>query len=281
MELYVKETLEAYHLNPAISASKIKAALRSPAHYMAATLAPPESNSTPAKRLGTLIHSAMLEPKRFIETFIVAPKCDRRTVAGKAEYSAFEEKLAANPSLISITDDQCDVVCGIARAMVDHPLVSSLLRDGMAEHSFYFTDPGTGLPCKVRPDYFRDDGIVVDVKSTLDGGYRAFQRQMDGLEYPLQAAFQMHGLQTVFGKPMREYIWLAAEKTEPYSPALYRADEAVLDFGTQEFRKGLQIIKQCRERETWPGYQFDLDVGKFRIQDMTLPPWRFTADMVL
>ena len=77
---------EQYHADTsAISASGLKLFMRSPAHYYAAYLDPNrvERQPTPAMRLGTATHCAILEPTRFNAEYAVIPESiDRRTKEG-------------------------------------------------------------------------------------------------------------------------------------------------------------------------------------------------------
>ena len=75
-------TNEDYHADTsAISASGLKLFMRSPAHYYATYLDPNriERSPTPAMRVGTATHCAILEPERFSAEYIALPEgLDRR-----------------------------------------------------------------------------------------------------------------------------------------------------------------------------------------------------------
>ena len=127
MDKFVKETMQEYLRHPAVSASRIKEVLRSPAHYQASLAAEPDSNETPAKRMGTLIHSAVLEPRRFLDNFMIAPDVDRRTKDGKAQWEEFQVALAVKEGSIGLKQSEADVVVGVAKSMLAHPLAANLL----------------------------------------------------------------------------------------------------------------------------------------------------------
>jgi len=222
------------------------------------------------------VHTAILEPRRFLDNFIVAPKVDRRTTEGKMTWAAFQEEAAGR---IVCTDEEAEVVAGVANAMLAHPLASTLLQGGIAEHSLYWVDEETGLECKTRPDYINEDQLI-DAKTSMDASYRKFRSQIDNYEYFIQAAFQCEGFRAAFKKPVADYIWLAAETDDPYAIALYRADEGLLDLGDQEIRKGLRIIKRCKDADHWPSYQYDEEKDRFAVQDMGLAPWRLSNDAI-
>ena len=67
---------EQYHAHPALSASGLKLLQKSPLHYWAEYLDPnrPERVATNAQRIGTMVHTATLEPHLFDEQFTVLPE---------------------------------------------------------------------------------------------------------------------------------------------------------------------------------------------------------------
>src|SRR5690349_7675909 len=83
---------DAYHDHPAVGSSHLKSIARSPAHYWSEWLDPsrPPRTDTPAKWLGKAVHAAILEPERFKSDYVVGPRFDRRTKAGKEAAAAFE-----------------------------------------------------------------------------------------------------------------------------------------------------------------------------------------------
>lgn len=265
----IKETNEEYHRHPAVSASTLKPMLDTPAHYLAALTT--ERKETPALRLGTLIHKAILEPRAFLDNFVIAPKVDRRTSVGKATWAAFQEGVL--PSQIVVTEDEADAVTGAANAILNHPLASVLLQGGISERSFYFKDPKTGLDCKCRPDFFRDDLMIVDVKSCDDASKWRFEKQVMELHYDLQAAFYVHGMEQVFGKRCK-FVWLAVEKKAPFGINLVTATEYVIESGQAKFEHCLELVKRCREMDFWPSYNFNFETGKYFVSEMFLPDWR-------
>ena len=76
-----------YHATPAISAHGLNNIRKCPAYFRHCRDNPPDP--TPAMRIGTLTHLAVIEPDRFATEVMVAPNVDRRTSAGKAEWAQF------------------------------------------------------------------------------------------------------------------------------------------------------------------------------------------------
>ena len=86
---------EAYHQGPGISRSALLEFKKSPYHYWYKYKNPdyiPES-PTPAQILGHALHTAILEPEKVEEQFVVLPKVDKRTKAGAEQWKQLQEKM--------------------------------------------------------------------------------------------------------------------------------------------------------------------------------------------
>jgi hypothetical protein len=176
---------DRYHQGPEVSASFLRTLIRhSPAHARAEQQDP--RPDTPALRFGSAVHACILEPGAFWNRYAVAPKADRRTREGKATWEAFT---ADHPGAEILTESEGELLDAIAATVEAHPLAPLLLRGGEVEVSGYWSDPETGVSCRCRPDYLRTiEGLMVDLKTTLDGSPIAFQRAIHGLGYHVQAS---------------------------------------------------------------------------------------------
>jgi hypothetical protein len=139
----------AYHAHPAVSKSHLDLIARSPLHYWARYLDPnriaPEPS--PQMRLGTALHTHVLELSRWDEEIAVAPAMDRRTKAGKEAWQAFQDDAAGKTV---ITADDAEQVMAMGRAVMRHPAAAMLLGlPGKAETTHMWTDAATGLRMQV------------------------------------------------------------------------------------------------------------------------------------
>lgn len=237
-----------YHASEGISKSDLDLLHRSPAHYKYRKANPREQ--TPAMLLGSVTHKMLLEPADFSREFAVMPECDRRTKEGKAVWKAFTDELEANTIVIS--RDVFETAAAMTNAVKSHAFASRLLRGGRSEQSFFWDE--NGIPCKCRPDYLRDDGIVIDVKSTLNASPEEFPRSAYNFRYHVQAWWYLHGLQRLC-VPAREFVFIAVEKEPPFAVCVYVADDTVLKLGEQEAQKDLETYRWCMEHDNWYGYE--------------------------
>lgn len=250
-----------YHAAHGISKSDLDLLHRSPAHYKYAKENPREQ--TISMLLGSVTHKLLLEPEDFAKEYAVMPECDRRTKEGKAVWKAFTDEVGKDTEIIT------QEIAGKAAAMVQsvrsHEIASRLLRGGKAEQSFFWEDGGTR--CKCRPDYLRDDGLVIDFKTTQNASPEDFPRTAYNLRYHVQAWWYLHGLRTL-GIPAREFVFIAVENTPPYAVCVFVADDAVLKLGEQEARQDLETYRWCASHNNWYGYERTPET-----HSLMLPEW--------
>lgn len=271
---------DQYHSHSAVGHSGLVRIMRSPAHYQQYVSNPP--SPTPAMEFGTAAHTAILEPDRFGQTYVVAPKFDRRTKEGKAQAEAWE---AANTGKTALTADQMDAIQKMVANIKAHNGAAGLLANGLAEMSGFWIDQETGIECKCRPDFLSMGGSpfdgnidriagIVDVKTCTDASADGFARSIATLGYDVQAAFYQDGLKALTGRTIPFYF-VAVEKDAPYAVACYKASDEVIEIGRAKYRAALQLLKWCRDNDQWPGYQ-----PNGEIEEINLPRWaaNFDAD---
>jgi hypothetical protein len=257
----------AYHAHPAVSKSHLDLIARSPLHYWARYLDPnrvaPEPS--PQMRLGTALHTHVLELSRWDEEIAVAPQCDRRTKAGKDAFAAFE---ASSSGKTIITADDAAQVMAMGRAVLRHPAAAMLLGlPGKAETTHMWTDASTGLECKCRPDWLMDDGsIMVDLKTTKDASPRGFKQSIANFSYQKQAAWYLHGLEQATGRRPDQFIFICVESTAPYAVAVYAADAEMIERGHDQAMRDLAKLAVCKAADHWPSYSD-------QIETISLPGW--------
>jgi hypothetical protein len=256
-----------YHAHPAVSKSHLDLIARSPLHYWARYVDPARviPEPTPQMRLGTALHTHVLELSRWDAEIAVAPNCDRRTKAGKEAFAAFEADSAGKTV---ITADDAEVVMAMGRSIMRHPGAAMLLgMAGKAETTHMWTDATYGLECKCRPDWLTDDGsIVVDLKTTRDASPRGFRQSITSFRYHVQAGWYLHGVEQSTGKRPDQFIFICVETTAPYAVAVYAADAEMIERGYQQAMDDLGKLAVCKAADNWPSYSD-------QIEPISLPAW--------
>lgn len=169
-------------------------------------------------------------------------------------------------------------------AMVDavrqHPIAGPLFAPGtgVAERSMYWTDPATGVRCRIRPDWLRhreENGrlIVVDLKTARAVDPDALQRAVYEHGYHAQAAFYLAGVKAhgLHGDQEPAFIFAFQSKTAPYLIHLVELDFPALALGAARNERALQIYADCERTGIWPGFND-------RITYLPLPPYAEKRD---
>ncbi len=209
-----------------------------------------ESEETDSMALGTATHTYILEGDTvFNEQFAVAPKCDKRTTVGKNAWADF---LAENVGKIPITEKDFNSIYAMANAIAAHPEASQLFSQGIAEQSILWTDPATGIRCKCRPDWLRDNGIMVDLKTTQNATLYPAKASIRKYGYDIQDAFYLRGAAAV-GRPCSMFIFVFVETTHPYAVGIYYLDGPTRRIADLKIDDGLRTYLQCQNTGIWPG----------------------------
>lgn len=201
-------------------------------------------------RMGTLVHTAILEPDD-LGNLIVAPIVDRRTTSGKADWAAF---LIEAEGREIVEAEELDKLHAIRDAVWAHPAASKLLamlRE--VETSIFWTDPETGVECRSRPDGIMTNNVIVDVKTTKDARQDEFAKSVANYRYHVQSAFYSDGFAAIYGEPPKRFAFIAVETEPPHLCAVYVASEAMTLRGRADYRDDLATYKRCLETDTWPG----------------------------
>lgn len=263
---------DEYHACPEFSSSQLKDILRSSAHFHSNNILKENERET-KKHLdfGTLAHTLFLEPEQFENEFVIGPKFDRRTKAGKEEAAAWE---AANQGKIIIDEDMLQGAKRIAnnlRGLSSYQLMQD--HYGMAEASIFFTDPVYGLNLRIRPDYhivpceaFKN-GLLFDVKTTTDARPFKFMRSCADFGYDISAAMYREGFQQHYGTAEKpEFIFLVAESSAPFNVKHYRASDLFLSIGERRYNKAKELLAESLLIDKWNGYSTELE-------DISLPQY--------
>lgn len=247
-----------YHAHAALSSTGLKYLAQSPAHYKAYRDNPPEQTS--ALLIGSAVHAAFLE-NGLGKLVLKAPGSTRST-------NLYKDFVKANSGVICLLEDEYEDVQRITEALSDHPLVTELMKNGKPEVSAFWTCPETGIQGKCRPDFLRDDGLVIDLKTTQDASADAFRGAIGSYKYHWQTAWYLDGLSQVLNKGFENFVHIAVEKTTPYGIGVYVLDNGSID-------KAREDIKILKERYADALHTGEWKTYKPEIQNVSIPNWLF------
>lgn len=274
MDLGLHQGLDysTYYSLDAVNKSVLEHFGRSAAHAYHYMLEPRED--TDALLIGHATHAAILEPDLFESDYIAAPKVDRRTKKGKAEWSAFVDRAGGR---IHLRREQYELCMKMRDSVWANPTAAEILRGARAKEVVaLWRDEETELLCKSRMDalsVWMGWTCVVDVKTCQNAGVRAFERQVANYGFHQQDAWYLDGLDALQPAP-RRFLFLAVEKDPPHCSAVYELDEYSREQGRAENREHLLAYKRAVESGQWPGYPAG-------VRGIALPPWARRPEEVM
>lgn len=240
-----------------LSSTDIRRILRSPAHYKNPTI-----QDSPALAFGSLVHEFVLLPDVAEARYRPKANVDGRTKEGKAVRD-WEASLAAQQGVKFIAEADYNAATSIATSVRTHMGATSLFTSGVAETAGIISD-FLGVNCRIKPDY-RTDNHIVDLKTCVDARPDPFVRSVINFSYQVQAALYVDVAEAIDGKK-RDFYWVAVEKDAPYAVAVYKASDEMLEHGRQQYRKGIELYKECAALDLWPAYSQ-------QVQTLELPGW--------
>ena len=262
------------------NASLLKLALsKTPAHAYREYLDPDRVRSpeTPAMRLGTLVHEALLEPLAF-ESHLVTDK------GATTKSYALELAQAEAVGKRLVQEKERDQAAGIALSVRSHPVIGRRFpAEGhpLNELSLCWTDDG--VKCRARLDAVRWIGgtiWIADLKTTADANPEEFGKSALNFNYLLQAAFYADGVRAcaesigslldlpegVAEDAPIAFEFVAVEKSRPYPVARYAVTDDQIELGRKMYRRAISIVESARQVDHWLGY----DNAAIPLE---LPPW--------
>ena len=244
---FVKDTFAEYlSKKDHIAASDIKTFLHSPRKYFYQKYEQQEKADQRHFSIGSGLHELILEPELFETNYLVCPKVDGRTKDGKEKLAQFEIEAQGKTILF---ENEMEMIKQMAQNALNNHTLIALMKESYRELSCYTSDPATGLKVRMRPDIMSStQSTIVDLKSCVDSSPKKFKSDCYVYGYSISAAYYLDFI----GR--ENYVFAAAEKTAPYQLALYVMNDEMMDYGREQYRMGLDLIKFCQEHNYWPSY---------------------------
>lgn len=249
---------ESYHKAAGVSKSQLDQFAKSPAHYLASLTTP--RKETEAMRIGTLFHTLVLEPEK--ANFVVGPNINKNT----KEWKAFKAEAEAAGQIVIDEGDNA-MLQGMVASIKTHPAASALLSGpGIAEGSCWWYDERSGELCRCRPDFYREDGILVDLKTTEDASMAGFTKSVANFRYAVQAAMYADGVETSTGMPIKAFAFIAVEKQPPFAAQCFQLDFQATEVGRVTYQNLLLDLADCKINGKFPAYSD-------KVETISLPNW--------
>lgn len=221
------------------------------AYYVERSAAEPSDKSP--YRKGTALHSAILEPDLFAAMVRKWPHGLLSADGGirSKEAKDYRDSMAS-AGMILLKDAEYDAVQCMA-ASVQKVCGTWLNGDAKKEHTIYWTDTDSGLPCKLRLDWWMElpeSNIVIDLKTSADASPEGFRSSVKRFRYWFQDDHYSSGVTGQNGKPT-EFYFAVVDVDFPHTTALYRIDEETKRHASEKRRRTLAEIAQCHVSGDW------------------------------
>jgi len=229
---------------------------RTPAHFKAYIDGLFKTETTPAMRLGQMIHRAILEPDA-LEVSVKPEGLNLSTKEGR-EWKAAQIKTV-------ITQDEYATITGMRDSVHAHPAVKRVLDDARTEVSL-FASGEDGVLRKARIDALPEGGnVIVDIKSCQSADADMMAKSVASYRYDVQAAYYLD-ICALLGLDKSEFLFVCVEKQPPYAVAVYALDQQAIEWGRKQYQRDLALVKHCMAEDHWPSFTQD-------ITTLALPAW--------
>lgn len=248
-----------YFAHPALSHSDAKLLLDSPARYRWV-----KDNPRPYKpefEFGHVVHELVLGVGGGI---VIVDAADWRTASARAERDA-----ALTAGRAAILAAEYDEAAACADAVRRHPIAARLLDHlDHAEQACIWQDGDVDRKAKL-------DGVCgrfgIDLKTTFDASTDTFGRTAGKYAYFSQDAWYRDALRACHGIDDPAFLFIAVEKHPPYLVNVIALDPYDVELGARRNRRAIDLYRQCRDTDTWPGYGDGINQAQ-------LPRWAETAE---
>ncbi|MCZ4366651.1 PD-(D/E)XK nuclease-like domain-containing protein [Sulfitobacter dubius] len=291
-----------YHGGPGISKSGLDKFKSSAAHFKQ-SMEDGYTAPTPSQRLGTLAHSFILEHDTFWDYYALPFQAPEGALSTnddlKARLSELGEKAtgtkpvlierlrAVDPSAVIfddakaayaaevgdreiITHDELEKLEGMRASILAHPKASKLLApgSGVAELSCYWIDPETGVQCRCRPDWWRFDGTIVDLKTCRDASPAGFEKSVWDWGYYKQDPFYQDGSNVAVEQgenPLnmpapKAFVFVAIETVKPHACTVFLLRPESRELGRRDCRTAMNTYAECLRTDEWPAYSEEIEL---------------------
>lgn len=227
-------------------------------------------NPQPPKRefdLGNAVHTAVLGEGHDI---VVVDYPDWKTAAARAQ-----RDIAYDAGQVPLLPKEKTQVDAMAAAIRQHPIAGPLFAPdtGIPERSIWWTDPATGVRCRVRPDWLKQlPGLTlcVDLKTCRDANPEAVSRAIRDHAYHQQDPLYQDGIRAAGLAPDEcRFIFVFQSKQAPHLVTVRELVQQDRDIGRARNARALRIYADCVATDTWPDWTGPIT----EIPPISMPSW--------
>lgn len=201
-----------------------------------------KSEPTNALVVGSATHTAILEPHNFDKEFLVIPKINKRTNAGKEEYQMCLQK-AEKENKYLLEEKDFDLIENLKKGVFEDKDSKTLINyakdKGLIEQSHFGQHEGVKM--RIRPDIdIPEAEMLADLKTVDNNSRDAFRAKCNYYHWDLQAIMYCF----VRNYTPYNFRWIVVEKKHPYSSQVYKMHPSTIDRGREKFFEAFEDYKK-------------------------------------
>ncbi|WP_157777237.1 PD-(D/E)XK nuclease-like domain-containing protein [Nocardia terpenica] len=198
---------------------------------------------------GSAAHTLLLGAGPAIE---VIDKPDWKT--GEAQR---KRRAAYEAGRIPLLAHDYTAVTAMVQVVLEHPLAGSLFAEGAPEVSGWWRDAETEAGLRLRIDWMTwaaERLVLVDYKTSLNAGRRAFAEAAAKFGYYVQHPFYVEGIRALGVHDDPDFVFVTQCRTPPYTVTVCRLDAADVALGHALGRAAVHRFARCQATGTWPDH---------------------------
>ena len=237
----------------------------------------PPSSDSDSLRLGTLVHTMILEPDRLDGYAVLDPeaigvKVDGGKSDNPTSTRAWKDavRAAKRDGLTVIGPAELDKAKRMTQALMDHPEAGRLLALVTDVEVSAYADHPTGARVRGRFDAIAP-GLIADIKTTRDADPGTYGKTIHSLSYHVSAANYLD-IANACGLDVDRFVLLCVEN-EPNLAGDYRV--SVIEIADRAIERGRELMHEACER--WLALDKRIELPDYgdgcHVVDM--PPWAY------
>lgn len=237
----------------------------------------PPSGDSDSMRLGTLVHTVILEPERLDEYAVLDPdvigvKADGSKAGTPTATKAWKDAVfaAKRDGLIVISPAEMDKANRMAQAVMEHPEAGRLLALATDHEVSAYADHPTGARVRGRFDLI-GPGFIGDIKTTRNADPDAFGKTTHDLGYHISGANYLD-IATACGFDVNRFVLICVEN-EPNLSGQFRV--SVNEIAERAIERGRELMHEACERWLALGKRVELPDYGDDCHVIDLPPWAY------
>lgn len=256
------QTNEEYHSGNTLSVSStgLREMLKSPMRYKRLIYDGAQREPTSAMIKGTMVHELILEGKKYLDRYAVMPDY-QETLREPGEErlngnltrvkQKQREWKAENAGKIEVSQKHFDEIRWMFDSLLENDDVMAVFKDCTSEVAGYYTDPKTGILCRLKPDSIsRDGAIVSDLKTTVS--LEDFERKIWKERYDIQLINYGEGAEQINQRKVQFHVFVVVENVQPFESAVFVADPMMIEIAQSDYRTALDRMKGCIDKGAFP-----------------------------